>query len=586
MNRSVEDIQSHVNAARRETAPVLDEASTLLAQRQEVKTKQQFLEAFNKHFVLSGDELDTLISTSTGVNDRFFALLGRLKHIHADCQVLLGSENQHLGLELMEQTSNNLNNAFQKLYKWIQGEFKTLDLENPRMNASIRRALRVLAERPTLFQDCLDFFAEARERNLSDAFYSALTGSSTQTDDRTAKPMEYYSHDSLRFVGDMLAWTHSAAVSERESLEVLFISEGGEMAKGIQAGMESELWLQGSAETFNGQKSLEGLVNRDLSGVSRALRQRVEQVIMADEDPVLAYKIVNLVDFYCVTFVRLLGSESGVLDTLRNLQRSAMQQYRTTMKDHTNAVTTVNQAPADLDIPEFLVDALRRLKELMKTYDSSFTPPETREENFQPIMAASLDPFLEMCQNISSEIEEPASSIFIINCLVAVKSTLALHDFTLEKMSEIDDTVDEYTSKLIDYQHAFFLHTSGLYPLLGALAPLTDSESDLKAIYKLEAFQAQALTDSSQVLDDFLPSALMDATDNLKRLKYSVLVEDITAEAASRFCEDFDHVEGRLAAADGLIQGSGSSLREDEGRRAPLKSLFPRTLEEIRVLLS
>ena len=565
---------------------MLDEASTLLAQKKEIETKQQLLDAFNKHFILLGDELDTLTSTSTGVDDRFFVLLGRLKRIHADCQVLLGSENQELGLELMDQTSSNLNNAFQKLYRWIQGEFKTLDLENPRMNASIRRALRVLAERPTLFQDCLDFFAEARERNLSDAFYSALTGSNNQTDDRTAKPMEYYSHDSLRFVGDMLAWTHSAAVSERESLEVLFISEGDEMAKGIKAGIESEPWLQGSAEVFNGQKSLEQLVNRDLSGASRGLRQRVEQVIKSDEDPVLAYKIANLIDFYCVTFVRLLGSESSVQETLKTLQRSAMQQYRTTMKDQSSAVAAANHAPADLDAPEFLSDALGRLKELMKSYDSSFTPAESREENFQPITAISLDPFLETCQNISSKLEEPSSSVFIINCLLIVKSTLASYDFTTERVSEIDDTIDEYTSGLIDYQHAFLLHTSGLHPLLVALAPLTDSDEDLKSIYSLEPFQAQTLADSSQILDDFLPSALMDATDNLKRLKSSTLVEDVTAEAASRFCEDYDHVEGRLIAADELVQVVSSEREEGGEKRAPLKSLFPRTSGEIRVLLS
>ena len=579
-------MQSHVNAVRRETVPVLDEASTLLIQKREVETKQQLLEAFNKHFILSSDGLDTLTSTSTDVDDRFFALLGRLKCIHADCRVLLGFENQQLGLELMEQTSNNLNNAFQKLYRWIQREFKTLDLENPRMNVSIRRALRVLAERPTLFQGCLDFFVEARERNLSDAFYSALTGSSTQTDDQTAKPMEYYSHDSLRFIGDMLAWTHSAAVSERESLEVLFISEGNEMAKGIQAGIESEPWLQASNVAFDGQKSLEQLVNRDLSGVSKALRQRVEQVIKSDEDPVLAFKIANLIGFYCVTFVRLLGSDSSVLESLGSLQRSAMQQYRTTMKELTSATTSTTQAPVDLDIPEFLADALGKLKELMKSYDSSFTPPESREENFQPIMAVSLDPFLETCRNISSKLEEPSNSIFVINCLLAVKNTLTSYDFAAERLAEIDDTIEEYTAKLVDYQHAFLLHTSGLHPLLVALAPLTDSDEDLKSIYTLEPFHPQPLTDSSQVLDDFLPSALIDATENLKRLKTSVLVQEITTEAASRFCEDFDHVEGRLAAADELLQAPSPLPDEDGENRAPLKSLFPRTSGEIRVLLS
>ena len=579
-------MKRHVTIARREVVPVLDETTALLVQKKEVETKQQLLEAFTKHFVLSDDELEILTSTALGVNDEFFALLGRLKRIHADCQVLLGSNDQQLGLELMDRSSRHLNNAFQKLYRWIEKEFKTLDLENPRMNSSIRRALRVLAERPTLFQNCLDFFAEARERNLSDAFYSALTGAGAQSDDRTSKPMDYYAHDSLRFIGDMLAWTHSAAVSERESLEVLFISEGDEIARGIQAGRESEPWLQEDTPAFDGKKTLEELVNRDLAGVSRALRQRVEQSIKSDEDPVLAYKIANLVDFYRVTFARLLGSESSVLETLTTLQESAMFQYRTAMKDHINSLSTsAAEAPPDLSPPEFLIEALMQLKELMKSYDASFAPANSRETNFQPVLSESLDPFLEIAAKISTKLKEPATAIFTVNCLLASKVVLASFDFTTEKVSELEDTIDEYASKLIEYQHAFLVHTSGLHALLVALAPLTDSEADTRTIPSLSAFQPQALTDSSQILDDFLPSALMDATDNLKTLKNAQMVEDITAEAASRFCEDFEHVDSRLSAADALLQNEDGEGEEDR-ERVSLRELFPRTSGEIRVLLS
>ena len=61
-------------------------------------------------------------------------------------------------LEIMDQMTNHLQGAFQKLYRWIQRELKHLSLENPQINAGIRRALRVLAERPTLFQYVSLFF--------------------------------------------------------------------------------------------------------------------------------------------------------------------------------------------------------------------------------------------------------------------------------------------------------------------------------------------------------------------------------------------------------------------------------------------
>ena len=570
----------------------MEEASTLFSQKQEVDIKEELLNAFNQHFVMSDEEDESLTSLSTAVDDRFFILLYRLKRIHADCQALLGTENQQLGLDLMGKSLRSLDSAFQKLSMWIQRELKNLNLENPQISSSIRQSLRVLAERPTLFQSCLNFFAEAREHNLSESFYGALTGSSqSQTDDLTTKPIEYYTHYSLRFVGDMLAWTHSAAVSEREALEVLFISEGDEMAKGIQAGIESEPWSREYSEAFDGQKSLEQLINRDLTGVARTLRQRVEQVVQTDEDPVLAFKIANLIDFYCMTFRRLLGSESYVLETLASLQQAALRKYRTTMQDRVNSINPDSiHAPTSLDIPEFLDEALGQLKELMRSYDSSLAAAMSRGKEFLPILRTALDPFLERCERIAKELEEPSKSIFTINCLLAAKLTISPYEFTSDRVVEIDDTTEEYALKLVEYQHAYFLHTSGLHPLVAALAPLSDSEQDIKYIPRLEPFQVESLSDTSQVLDDFLPSALMDAGENLKRLKNSTMSEDITAEAANRFCEDFEFIEGKLVAADRL---HGDLDIEQENREpdsvketVALRTLFPRTSGEIRVLLS
>ena len=584
-------MRQHVAASRQETDSILEEAAILFTQKDEVEIKKQLLNSFNEHFVVPDDDLDTLTSMNVPVDDQFFATLARLKKVHADCRILLGSEDQQLGLELMDKSSRNLNAAYQKLYRWIQKEFKMLNLENPQINASIRRSLRVLAERPTLFQSCLDFFAESRERNLSDSFYAALTGASgNQPEESTTKPIDYYAHEPLRFIGDMLAWTHSATVSEREALEVLFISEGGEIAKGIQAGLESEPWLQISAEVFDGRKSLEQLVNRDLAGVARALRQRIEQVIQSDEDPVLAYKIANLIDFYRVTFSRLLGSEASILNTLSKLQDSALRQYRTAMHEHVTAVTAhLTTAPPDLSIPPFLADALTRLTELMKSYDSSLAPAESQTTSFLPILNESLDPFLAASEAVAQKLDEPARSIFSLNCLLACKASLLPYAFTSSRVGAIDDAIDDAAARLTEYQHAFFLHTSGLHPLLAALAPLSDSDHDLRRVFALEPFRTQALADASQSLDAFLPSALMDAMELLERLRDKALAESVTAEAAERFVEDFGFVEERLGRADeagGDGEGSGDEEEGEGEGRVSLRALFPRTSGEIRVLLS
>ena len=79
-----------------------------MAQRSETETKQQILDVFKQHFILSDEDLTILTSSAEPVNDKFFSLLARVNQIHKDCEILLGSENQRLGLELMEQTTRNL----------------------------------------------------------------------------------------------------------------------------------------------------------------------------------------------------------------------------------------------------------------------------------------------------------------------------------------------------------------------------------------------------------------------------------------------------------------------------------------------
>ncbi|KAL9029509.1 MAG: hypothetical protein Q9196_002263 [Gyalolechia fulgens] len=605
LDRYCDDMRRHLAASRQENGPLLDEASQLLAQQQDLEKKKQLLDAFNKHFVLSEEELRVLTAAAEPIDEHFFVILSRVKQIHSDCRVLLGSENQRLGLELMEQCSGHLNSGYQKLYRWIQKEFKTLDLENPQINAFIRRSLRTLAERPALFENCLDSFADVREHILTDGFYAALTGSSTnQNNDLMMKPIEVHAHDALRYIGDMLAWTHSTTVSEREALESLFIAEGDEMAKGIRAGRHSEPWSSLDGESFDGRKALSNLVNRNMVGVARALRQCIEQAIQGQNDPVTVYKIVNLISFYRVTLTKLVGVESSIMETLSRLAKSAMRQFEVLQSDNTaNVQAELTQPPSDLSVPEALEETLTQLRALMRSFESSLAPSESREEEFQPVLSQTLKPVLDAYENVSKNIEMPAGHTFLLNCHRATKKTLQPFDFTNAIIEQIDSSIESSVTKLVDYQHAFFLHVSGLHPLLTALIPLSDSAEDVVTIPTLPPFQPAALKEASQTLDDFLPSAMMDALENLKRLQDTKLAGDITSEAADRFCEDFEFVEGRLAAADTTLGANGkngdrsdededeSSQQRSEARQRKedavlLRDLYPRTSGELRVLLS
>lgn len=636
-------MRRHIGQAKQDTTPVLEEAGALMAQKKETETKQRLLDAFSKHFLVPEEDLLALTSVEEPVDERFFDILARVKQVHHDCEVLLGGENQRLGLEIMEMSTRNLNSAYQKLYRWIQKEFQSLNLEDPRISSSIRRALRVLAERPTLFHSCLEFFAEARDYVLSDAFHYALTDAISGSGggaggDRTVKPIEFSAHDPLRYIGDMLAWVHSTTVSEREALEALFVADGEELARGIQAGLSSEPWSRIDEDqeiSFDGHKALSDLVNRDLTGVSRSLRQRVELVIQGHEDPVTCYKVVNLLSFYRTTFSKLLGTQSNLADLMQILEKFTLGHFEALMRDQVSILSSDHASlspPEDLSPPEFLLDALEGLISLMKTHEGSVGPDdsssESSENRFTPVLRAAFDPFLTLARSSSNELKDTtAQTIYRTNILLAARATVSPFEFaSATHLAPLSTALSTLRTNLLDVQHQFLLESSGLQVLLEALEPFSksgkeselDTESNEKSekpdpqtphlteLTSLPDFQPSSLVTSSQQLDDFLPSALMDATDNLKRVQSASLVQSVTEDAVEAFCRDFEFVEGMIIAADeargmtrvslgtggSVISGkSGRSGRKpetdgDDKEQWSLRTLFPRTTGEIRVLLS
>ena len=582
LNDSCAEMRKHITAANRETGPMLDEAKMILEGKRQVEEKKQLLDAFNAHFVLSEQDQASLTSSTEPVNDDFFRILTRVKNIHQDSQVLLGSENQRLGLEILEQSSKQVNGAYQKLYRWIQREFKSLDLENPQISTAIRRALRVLAERPTLFQNCLDFFAEARETVLSNNFYAALTGAPVDPDHPVmGKAIELSAHDPLRYVGDMLAWAHSATVSEREALEVLFIADGDEIAKSIALGIESEPWSRPDenadpdSPAFDGRQALNQLVDRDLAGVFRQLKQRVEQVVQSHQDATLAYRISNLLTFYTSIFSSLLSPTSALLATLSPLADTALRAFKTSTRDHLASLQTSTHpiSPSDLAPPDFLTDALATLQILMSSFSTSHTTStssSSEEETFTPILQEALHPYLAGCASLARTMPTPHAQIFLLNCSLATLATLKPFTFTAGQAATLRADIESHTAALREATYTFLLHTSGLAPLLAIHDFRTTGTNNI-----------DTLAAAARKLDAFLPAATDDARAFLAQLQDQNIVRSVVENASERFCKVFEEVEERVLAGDEGVDD------EDAGEDVVLlREVFPRTSGEIRVLLS
>jgi hypothetical protein len=589
-------MRQHIIAAKRESAPVLDEASTLISRKQETETKQALLNAFTTHFLISNSDLTVLTSSAEPLDDRFFSILARVKTIHRDCEALLGydGENQRLGLELMEQTARNLDAGFKKLYTWIQREFKTLDLEDPHISTAIRRALRVLSERPTLFQNCLDFFAEARQSTLAEAFHAALTGSAG-----AAKAIEFSTHEPLRYVGDMLAWVHAAGVSEKEALEGLFVGDADQISKGLSSRTDDEPWARirgrrGSAfedevdererdsAVFDGRKALAELVSRNLASVCETLQSRIDVSVRSSGDPVLMFKTFNLLDFYRGIFDKLLGSDSALCKVIQSLQASALSQFEATMEEETTAATMDNTPSGDLSPPVFLATALTQFSEVARARG-----PQMTEAELERLFTAMLTGILTACAESAAQIPDiRRSNIYRINYMTALKTTMAAVSAQVAvaqtPLQKAGFEIQSLRDQLVEMLATSLLEDSGVRDLMQELDTRRSHEPQTR-----RAWLNTNLDEAAQRLDDFLSSALMDAQESLKNLFDRTLAINVVSEAVERFCSEFDELEAMLDMVDAEPgEPDGGRSEDDPDHVGSLRELYPRTGAEVRALLS
>jgi hypothetical protein len=96
----------------------------------------------------------------------------------------------------------------------------------------------------------------------------------------------------------MLAWVHQATASEHELLESLF---------GVGRNRVRMVGEERSAERSEAEQMVSDALDKNLDGLGRPLKLRIEQTIKSQEGIIMTYRIVNLVQFYLVTMRKTIG---------------------------------------------------------------------------------------------------------------------------------------------------------------------------------------------------------------------------------------------------------------------------------------
>ncbi|CAF1225452.1 unnamed protein product [Adineta steineri] len=551
MSTCCEDMTQRLKNVKAQTQELINKTTQIQNENQELNIKSRITEGFIERFQLKPDELNALRTTRDGfLHPQFFNVLKRVKSIHQDCKLLLRTNQQTIGLEIMEQMALHQESAYERLYRWLQSECRLLTAESPEISILISEALEGLKERQVLFKYALDEYGTARRNALVRGFIEALTRGGPGG---MPRPIELSSHDPLRYVGDMLAWTHQATASEKEYGEILL-------------------------RKFKGwndlQKTIQTLLGFITEGLCRPLRVRLEQVLVSQHEPVTLYKLTNLLKFYETTIKQLLPIECQLALVLDEVSHLSSKMFLNALNaTATRLIEKVDMPTNDLNLSDELRRTLALLRDILETHSTSMIPFESKRVDFQQIVYSIIDPLLQMCSLSAAKLGVIEMAVYLVNCVSAIRATLAVFAFTDEKIEMLEGQIDANTDTLIGEQATYILLRTDLLDAYRIVEKQQqESNTSTGALALKPSMDTITLKAAMVKFDSYLASPDLYIMPQLKYLTSAVIREKIKKRSVELICSAYTSLY--------------SAIMDPKNTYANPYSIMPHTPEQIVKLLS
>uniref|UniRef100_A0A671KL13 Conserved oligomeric Golgi complex subunit 6 n=1 Tax=Sinocyclocheilus anshuiensis TaxID=1608454 RepID=A0A671KL13_9TELE len=479
--------------------------------------KEQTQDLIVKTNKLQGEKIisNVCVNCVCTVQD-FFRALNRVKNIHEDVKVLLRTNQQTAGLEIMEQMAVLQETAYEQLYRWAQNDCRGLTQETCDIPPVLSQAMESLQDRPVLYKYTLDEFGTARRSAVVRGFIDALTRGGPGG---TPRPIEMHSHDPMRYVGDMLAWLHQATASEKEHLEALL----------------KQVTVQGVEE------NMQEVVGHITEGVCRPLKVRIEQVIIAEPGAVLLYKLSNLLKFYHHTISGIMGtSVSSLLMTSDEMHMLSKKMFFNSLSLHASRLMDkVELPPPDLGPTASLTQTLSLLREVLASHDSSVLPLDARQADFAQVLSCILDPLLQLCTVSASNLGTADMATYMVNSLYMMKTTLALFEFTDKRLEMLEFQIEAHLDTLINEQASFVLTRTGLSHIYSCVLQHTAEQGPLA---NLPGMDSTSLKIAMVQFDRYLASPDTLVMPQLNFLLSAAIKEQIFKQSTELVCRAYGEV--------------------------------------------
>lgn len=81
------------------------------------------------------------------LNDAFFEALERVQEIHSKVKILLRSNQQTAGLEIMEEMALHQEAGYERLYRWGQSQTRSLTQDEVEVGSVLQRAMQARVQK-------------------------------------------------------------------------------------------------------------------------------------------------------------------------------------------------------------------------------------------------------------------------------------------------------------------------------------------------------------------------------------------------------------------------------------------------------
>ncbi|MCP9257000.1 Conserved oligomeric Golgi complex subunit 6 [Dirofilaria immitis] len=451
LNSICQDMSNKIQLNKAKTQDLLARTAALQNEKKTLEKKQVAIDDFLSHYSLTSEEEAALKGSEDGtVGANFFAALQRVKQIHSDSKQLLRTSGEHLAaLEIMEEMANKLEEAYEVLYRSIQRECRLLNVEFLELKGILIQSIAALQEREVLFKYALDEYTMARKNHVVRAYIDALdTGNSNLGIGAGGmpRPIELLSHDSLRYIGDMLAWIHQAMATERELLQALLKLCSADVLKENSIGIQSQI----------------------SEALCRPFKVRVEQALTTETNCIVLYRLSCLFTFYLETMSSSLNSDSMLIQTYAELKELTLNLFFSGL----HSVVQKLVGKIETDTPDYdllpvpaVHQVLVLLKEVLESHDGAVVAV-AEKKNFEKIFTTVLDPLNQAVQLSATQLDSPIDiSVYTLNCLSVINTAIIFYQFADSRLEMIKAQTDANVDVLVSEQATFIITQTGLIEL-------------------------------------------------------------------------------------------------------------------------